>query len=45
MIQFEIEVTDYLDRLVIDLYNNEYFGFIQSSVVFVDKLIDYIYEN
>jgi hypothetical protein len=45
MIQFETEVTDYLDHLVIDLYDNEYFGFVESSDLFVDKLIDYIYEN
>jgi hypothetical protein len=45
MIIFKNTVSDYLDELVSELYNNEYFGFIESSEIFVDKLIDFVYEN
>ncbi len=45
MIIFKDSVSEYLDDLVYNLYDNEYFGFIDSSEVFVDKLIDFIYEN
>ncbi len=45
MIIFKDSVSEYLDDLVYNLYDNEYFGFVDSSEVFVDKLIDFIYEN
>jgi hypothetical protein len=45
MIIFKNTVSEYLDGLVYNLYNNEYFGFIESSEAFVDKLIDFITEN
>jgi hypothetical protein len=42
MIVFKDNVTQYLDDLVFDLFDNEYFGFIVGSDIFVDKLIDFI---
>ena len=45
MIYFENEVIDYLNNLVFELYDNEYFGFIESSEIFADKLIDFIFDN
>jgi hypothetical protein len=45
MILFENEVIDYLDNLVFELYDNEYFGFIESSDVFVIKLVDFIHQS
>ena len=45
MIIFKDTVSDYLDGLVYNLYNNEYFGFIESSEAFVDRIIDFIFEN
>lgn len=45
MILFENEVVDYLDNLVFELYNKEYFGFIESSEIFADKIIDFINES
>jgi hypothetical protein len=45
MIFFENEVIDYLNNLVFELYDNDYFGFIESSEIFTDKLIDFIFES
>jgi hypothetical protein len=45
MIYFENEVIDYLNNLVFELYDNEYFGFIDSSEIFADKLIDFIFDS
>ena len=45
MIIFKQSVIQYLDELVLVLYINEYFGYIESAELFVDKLTDYINEN
>jgi hypothetical protein len=45
MIIIKESVIQYLDDLIFVLYNNEYFGFIDSSEIFIDKLINFIYEN
>jgi hypothetical protein len=45
MIFFENEVIDYLNNLVFELYDNDYFGFLESSEIFTDKLIDFIYDS
>lgn len=44
MIYFENEVVDNLNNLVFELYDNEYFGFIDSSEAFADKLIDFLFK-
>jgi hypothetical protein len=45
MIIFKQSVIQYLDELVLVLYINEYFGYIENAELFVDKLTDYINEN
>jgi hypothetical protein len=45
MIIIKESVIQYLDDLIFVLYDNEYFGFIDSSEIFIDKLINFIYEN
>ena len=45
MIIFKQSVIQYLDELVLVLYINEYFGYIESAELFVDKLTDYINEH
>lgn len=42
MIIFQNGVLDYLDDLVHLLFKEEYFGFMQSSYDYVDKIIDFI---
>jgi hypothetical protein len=45
MIVFQNGVLDYLDDLVYVLFKKEYFGFMQSSYDYVDKIIDFIKMN
>ena len=45
MINFQNGVLDYLDDLVFILFKEEYFGFMQSSYDYVDKIIDFINHN
>lgn len=42
MIIFQKGVLNYLDDLVFILFKEEYFGFMQSSYDYVDKIIDFI---
>jgi len=42
MIIFQKGVLNYLDDLVYMLFKEEYFGFMQSSYDYVDKIIDFI---
>jgi len=39
------EFINYLDKLVFTLYKKEYFGFIESSQDFIDKIYDFIESN
>ena len=34
-----------MNNLVFELYDNEYFGFIDNSEIFADKLIDFIFDS
>lgn len=45
MVQFHNNVLDYFDKLVYVLFENEYFGFVESSEEYVTKIIDFIFEN
>jgi hypothetical protein len=45
MIIFQNGVLDYLDDLVFTLFKEEYFGFMQSSYDYVDKIIDFTFDN
>jgi hypothetical protein len=42
MIIFQDGVLNYLDNLVYILFTEEYFGYMQSSYDYVDKIIDFI---
>ncbi len=44
-ILFIDEAATSLDSLVEILYHKEYFGFIESSETYIDKIYDFIYEN
>lgn len=45
MIIFKREVTYYLSDLIFKLYDKDYFAYIASAELFVDKLIDFINQN
>ncbi|MDA3816865.1 MAG: hypothetical protein PF486_05765, partial [Prolixibacteraceae bacterium] len=36
---------DYLDHLAYTLYAENYFGFINSAIEYIDKMVDYITDN
>jgi hypothetical protein len=42
---YKPEVENYINDLVFILYKEEYFGFLQSSLDYKDKIIDFIEEN
>ncbi len=45
MIIFQQNVLDYFDDLIHILFKEEYFGFVESSEIFVDKIIGFVYKN
>ena len=45
MIQFTDEAIFYLDELILVLYVKEYFGFIESAEVYVERIYDFIVDN
>jgi len=42
---FRRNVSDYLDKLIFVLYENEYFGFKESAKDYVQKIYDFIEYN
>jgi len=44
-IKFSAHTKSYLDELTKELYYKNYFSFFDSSIEYVDLLIDYIVEN
>lgn len=44
-IHFSEFATDYMNDLVTTLYNQEYFGFIESAVEYKDKMQSFIEQN
>lgn len=44
-VYFKPEVIGYLNALVLQLYESDYFGFMQSAIDYKNKLIDYIEDN
>lgn len=42
MIVFQRNVLDYFDDLIFVLFQEQYFGFIESSEIYVDKIVDFI---
>ena len=45
MVQIQNKVLEYFDDLIYALFEDEYFGFVESSETYVNKIIDFIYEN
>ena len=45
MIIYKKNVIDIFDELVFELHRKEYFGFLESSEIFVEKIVDYIDNN
>ena len=45
MVQFQNNVINYFDDLIYTLFENEYFGFVESSEDYVNKIVDFIYVN
>lgn len=39
------EVADYFEKLVFALFENEYFGFVETAIDYVDEIIDFIYTS
>lgn len=44
-IAFYAPVLDHLDQLSYTLYENDYFGFIDSAIDYIDRMIDNIVSN
>ncbi len=44
-ILYSDEVTDYLNRLSLVLFKKEYFGFLDSFIIYKDKIIEFIDNN
>ena len=45
MVQFQNNVLDYFDKLIYVLFEDEYFGFVESSEDYVNRIVDFIFEN
>jgi len=45
MVQFQNNVLNFFDDLIYTLFENEYFGFVESSEEYVNKIVDFIYAN
>ena len=45
MIQFKSNVLNDFDYLVYKLFKKEYFGFLESSEIYVNRIVDFIFEN
>ena len=45
MLIYQNNVLDFFDNLTFKLFDLEYFGFVESSETYVNKIIDFIYEN
>jgi len=39
------EVSDYFEELILILYKDEYFGFVESATAYVDRIIDFIFHS
>jgi hypothetical protein len=45
MVQFQNNVLNFFDDLIYALFENEYFGYVESSKEYVNKIVDFIYSN
>ncbi|MBN2649446.1 MAG: hypothetical protein JXR50_06865 [Prolixibacteraceae bacterium] len=39
-VAFDPSVIDYLDHLIYILYQKDYFGFTESAIEYIDKMVD-----
>lgn len=44
-IYFKKDVEYFFNELVFDLFQKDYFGFIESAIIYKDKIIDFIQQN
>ena len=44
-VKFKPEIVTYLNKLVLKLFEAQYFGFMESAIKYKDELIDYIESN
>ena len=45
MLQYQNNALSFLDDLIYKLFTKEYFGFIESSEDYTDKIVDFMDEN
>ena len=45
MIVLRQNVIDLLDDLIYDLFKKEYFGFVESSEDYVNRIVDFMHQN
>ena len=45
MVQFQNNVLNYFDKLIFVLFEDEYFGFVESSEDYIDRIVNFIYAN
>lgn len=45
MVQFQNNVLNYFDELIFVLFEDEYFGFVESSEEYISRIVDFIYFN
>ena len=45
MIIFQQNVLDYFDDLIHILFKEEYFGFVESSEDYVNRIVDFMHQN
>ena len=41
MVLFQNNVINYFDKLIYTLFEDEYFGFVESSEEYVDKIVEF----
>ena len=45
MLIYQNNVLDYFDELTYKLFELEYFGFVESSENYIDRIVDFVEEN
>ena len=45
MVLIQSNVLEYFDDLVYTLFEDEYFGFVENSENYVNKIVNFIFEN
>ena len=45
MVQFQNSVLNYFDTLIFVIFEDEYFGFVESSEQYINRIVDFIHSN